>query len=291
MDPLPISRPLDAEGAAVALACRFPTGALAQECGNTAPASTAGSAASRPAAAQGISSRCHRLRPQRRQLRPRCDPARPRPEVLQAELRGILRAPASTTPSSRRGASLMPRMRATLRTRREALRRPPGNPHRHLGPGDALRLRHQLHASPSSVRWQRWPTTAAARRSSPASCSTAVRIIQRGDMTASGNARRLGRRDRADPVPAHALRQVRGRLRRRRPPRPRAQRAGHHGLHGELPQRPRWQAGQSWEPGSANYAVLKRLEPRRGLPAHHLGDGHEAARRRAGRRPAAPDAH
>ena len=39
-----------------------------------------------------------------------------------------------------------------------------------------------------------------------------------------------------------------------------------------------WQAGQSWEPGTANYAVLRGMEPRRGLPAHHRGDGLQAAR-------------
>ena len=50
------------------------------------------------------------------------------------------------------------------------------------------------------------------------------------------NARRLGRRFRPDPVPAVVLLQVRGRLRRRRPPRPGAQRAGRARLHRQLSQ-------------------------------------------------------
>ena len=45
----------------------------------------------------------------------------------------------------------------------------------------------------------------------------ALKVVQRGDLDAGADDRRLGRRDRPDPVLAVGLFQVRGRFRRRRP--------------------------------------------------------------------------
>ena len=56
------------------------------------------------------------------------------------------------------------------------------------------------------------------------------------------------------------------------------------GLHRQLPQRPRLAGGRLVGAGLGQLRRAQGLEPRRGLPAHHLGDGHQAARR--ARRPA-----
>ena len=119
----------------------------------------------------GHLARRHLIRLERRQLRPDRGPARSVAKVLQAELRAVLRPP-------RRPGADPPRPGPDAHACRharpgaEALRRAARDHHRHLGPGNQLRLPTPAAASPSSARSPRWPTTAGARRSSPASCST-----------------------------------------------------------------------------------------------------------------------
>jgi hypothetical protein len=65
-------------------------------------------------------------------------------------------------------------------------------------------------------------------------------------MDALRNARRLGRRNRPDPVHAAVLHQIRRRFRRQRPPRPLTQRAGCAGLDREFSGKPRLAARQGF---------------------------------------------
>ena len=157
----------------------------------------------------------------------------------------------------RRGQSLMRTHQATLDRIEQRFGVPARDPRLHLGARDQLRRRQQRQVLDRRVRSRRWPTTAAARSSSPATCSTRCASSQRGDLTPAqlrggwageiGHTQFLpsgyfkyavdfdgdGRRDLERSVPdmlASTANFLKG--------------------HG-------WQAGQGWEPGSANYAVIK----------------------------------
>ena len=159
--------------AAVALiAVGFPAAALAQDCGNSGGgfellARALQGQGRRP----GHFARRHLIGLERRQLRPHRGPARSVAEILQAELRAVLRPPRGPGADPPRPG---PHAHACRHARpgAEALRRAARDHHRHLGPGNQLRRPTPAAVSPSSARSPRWPTTAAARRSSPASCST-----------------------------------------------------------------------------------------------------------------------
>ena len=112
-------------------------------------------------------------------------------------------------------------------------------------------------SSRSCARWPRWPTTAAARHSSPGSCSTPCASSQRGDMTPAelrgGWAGEIGQTQFLPSAYVKYAVDFDGDGRRdlvRSVPDILASTANFLKGHG-------WQAGQAWEPGSANYAVIK----------------------------------
>ena len=143
------------------------------------------------------------------------------------------------------------------RSHRAALRRAGGDHHRHLGPRDQLRRRQQRQVLDHPLARHaglRLPPLAVLHR--PSARRHAHRRARRPDARAA--ARRLGRRDRPHAVPALRLLQVCGRFRRRRAPRPRC--AACPTCWPPPPTSSKATAGrpgQGWEPGSANYAVIK----------------------------------
>ena len=97
----------------------------------------------------------------------------------------------------------------------------------------------------------------------------ALRIVERGDLSPVGDARRLGRRDRPDPVHAVVLAQIRRRFRRQRPPRPPAQRPRCAGIDRELPCEPRLAARQGLGARQRQFRRDPAMEQERGLCEDH----------------------
>ena len=146
---------------------------------------------------------------------------------------------------------------ATPQAHRTAVRRAGRHRRRDLGPRDRLRRQPGQDVGRAFDRDARL-STAAAPTNSRASSLDALRIIDRGDMSLGRDDRRLGRRDRPDPVPAVVLHEIRRRLRW-----PTAAATCVRsvpdvlGLDRQLPQGQRLAARPGLGPGEPNFEVIK----------------------------------
>ena len=98
-----------------------------------------------------------------------------------------------------------------VRARRKGIWRAAGRDRRVLGTGEQFRRRTWAICI-RCRRWCRWPMTAAARRCFQKETIAALKIIDRGDLTANRDGRLMGRRTRPDAISADALFQLCGGL-------------------------------------------------------------------------------
>ena len=154
---------------------------------------------------------------------------------------------------------------------RGEIRRAGPRDRRLLGAGERLRRRHGQSARAALARHARLrlpPARDVPRRADGRAAHHRPRRPQ-----ARGDDRLVGRRARPDAVPALALSQARGRLRRRRPPQPDVEPARRRRLHRRLHAAPRLAARPAVAAGGARHgnSALGPGRPRHPAPALQVG--------------------
>ena len=185
--------------------------------------------------------------------------------------------PAWPTLPDQQGPQPAEPLRRPVQPHRDAIRRARPGARGDLGPGDGLRRLHR-----ASSRHIRSLATLAydCRRSDKFRARTARRAAHRPARRHDPphDARRLGGRDRADPVHAVVLHEVCGRFRRQRSARPRPQRAGRAGLDRQVSRELRMAARPGWDPGPAQFRRDPAMEQELGLQPHDRAAGRQDRR-------------